>query len=89
MQQLHAPRFRLSPDRSQADRVTPVPRALIEVGSAPFVPIPMSHSAVRTISARARHDAVDQCRVSSCRAFSKRLPLSPGWDQNRAIATMQ
>jgi hypothetical protein len=89
MQQLHAPRFRSSPDGWQADRVTRVPRGPIEVGSAPFVPMPMSHSAVRRISARARHDAADQCRVSNCRAFSKRLPLSPGWDQNRAIATMQ
>ena len=43
--------------------------------------MPMSHSAVRKMSARARHEDADQCRVSNWRAFSNRLSERPGSDR--------
>jgi hypothetical protein len=57
--------------------------------SAPLLPTPMSHSAVRRMSARARHEDTDQCRVSNWRALSTKLPGSPGTGAKRAISAMQ
>jgi hypothetical protein len=61
----------------------------LRADSALFLPMPMSHSAVRRMSARARHDEADQCRVSNWRALSNRLPAAPGSHHKRAISSMQ
>jgi hypothetical protein len=60
-----------------------------DADSAVLLPTPTSHSAVRRISARARHEDADQCRVSNWRAFSNRRPEFSGPDQKCAISAMQ
>jgi hypothetical protein len=65
-----------------------IPHELV-VDSAPLLPMPTSHSAVRKMSARARHEDADQCRVSNWRAFSNRLSECPGSDRKRTISAMQ
>ena len=78
---------RLSP---RVRRIRPSSKPSQAGDSAPFLPTPTSHSAVRRISARARHEDADQCRVSNWRAFPNRLlPELPGSDQERAISAMQ